>query len=217
MYYRENKNFVNYHDDYDYSSLYSRTSRDYSFNNQFFEDDNSLFTTDESYEEYKEDDEIGDIINAYLDNTYIDRHELIDIKPIEYENDNNIYIIKGHPRDEKYFSLPLTEDQYYMLKEHWNQQLDDEMERVKGARVISNFSLRNSEHSEHSGNTIMTINSCPELTNSDTSNHLPSQFFDSDNEKDKKKINWRQWFQRKRKTKTHKITTNFYESLTKKK
>lgn len=208
MFHQTNKNY--YSDDYDYSSLYSRTS--YSFNNKFFDDDNSIFTRNE-YDDghvHEDHDAVGDIIDSY-----IDKYELIDVKPIEFENDN-IYIIKGHPRDEKYFSLPLTQDQYYTLKERWNKQLDDEIDRIRGARVINHLSITSSENSENE-NSVLSINSCPELTNSDISNHLQSQFFDSDDEKDSKKINWRKWFQKKRKTNDkNKVKTNFYESLIKK-
>lgn len=211
MYCQENKTFVNY-DDMDYESLYSRNSI-YSFDKNFFDDDDSIFTR----HEIDEMDDIDEIINSYVKNEEYDSKnyatiDLIDIRPLDFQNDDdNIYLIKGNPRNEKYFTLPLTEEQYYILKQRWNQQLDEEIEKVRGARVINHLSMTNSDYS------VDSVNSCPELSASlsDMSNSLQSRFYDDEDENKTKLFKgWKKWFSKK--PKTPKIKTNFYESLVKK-
>ena len=195
MYHQENTTFINY-DEIDYESIYSRNS-DYSFDQDFFNDNDSIFTRNDTYEN---DNQIDDIINFYFkkQETY-NTVDLIDIQPI-----------KEHTRDEKYFTLPLTQEQYYMLKQNWNKQMDDEIDRVKGARIINHLSFTDSDVS------INSINSCPELSSSEMSEmpEMPSRFYDDEDEnKNKKFKSWKKWFSKK--SKNQKIKTNFYDSLVK--
>ena len=211
MYHQENKTFSNYENYLDYESLYSRNSI-YSFDKNFFNDDDSIFTRHEM-DEMDEMDDIDEIINSYAKNEEYATVNLIDIRPLDFqndENDDNIYIIKGGPIDEKYFTLPLTEEQYYALKQRWNQQLDEEIEKVKGARVINHLSMTNSDYS------VDSVNSCPELSasSSEMSNSLKSRFYDDEDENKTKKFkSWKKWFSKK--SKNPKIKTNFYDSLVK--
>jgi hypothetical protein len=213
-------NFENKTDDdnYDYNSLYSRDSSIYSLKHSF-RCDSSLYSTISEFSESFEQDEsynVNDIIDSYLHNEDLIEivDNLFDIKPLEYENDNEIFI---NEKNEKHFTLPLTPDQYYMLKDVWNQQMDNEITKHNRVRYINNISelghlsLANSD---------ISTGSCPELYTSDiSSSSLKSRFYDDNDENNDKNKNykketkkgWRNWFK-----KSDKIKTNFYDNLIKK-
>lgn len=218
MYNFENKTFINYpeHEDYDYDyddSLYSTIPLEHQGWRSSYS--SSLYTKNSEFYEEGDPEQINDIIDSYLhnedDNLIEIVDQLFDIKPIVYEDNEIIY-----QNNEKHFTLPLTPDQYYMLKEVWNKQLDNEIKKgprfINSLSELSHLSLTNSD---------ISTGSCPELYTSDiSSSHLKSRFYDDDdieenknvkNYKKETKKGWRNWFK-----KSDKIKTNFYETLVKK-